>query len=131
LRRLIPYAAKTGKEADMAYDEGLAQLLRDDLAAERIEEKKMFGGLAFLLNGHMVCGIHRGGAMFRVGKENYAAALEVPGATPMMFTGKPMVAMVDVDDDAMIDDSRRARLMGLALSMVRSLPPKVAKPKKG
>lgn len=115
----------------MAYDEGLAQLLRDDLAAERIEEKKMFGGLAFLLNGHMVCGIHKGGAMFRVGKEHYAAALAVPGVSPMMFTGKPMAGMVDVSDEAMVDDSRRTRLTGLALSVARSLPPKVAKPKKG
>jgi hypothetical protein len=53
----------------MAYDLGLAQLLRDDLVGEKISEKKMFGGLAFLLNGHMVCGLHKGGAMFRVGKE--------------------------------------------------------------
>ncbi|HEX9859375.1 MAG TPA: TfoX/Sxy family protein, partial [Paracoccaceae bacterium] len=66
----------------MAWDEGLAQLLRDDLAADpaggAVTEKKMFGGLAFLLHGHMVCGIHKGGAMFRVGKPNEAAALAVP-----------------------------------------------------
>ena len=115
----------------MAYDEGLAQLLRDDLAAERVEEKKMFGGLAFLLGGHMICGVHKGGAMFRVGKDHYAAALAVPGVHPMMFTGKPMVAMVDVEDEAMVDDTRRGQLMGMALSVVKALPPKVAKAKKG
>lgn len=115
----------------MAYDEGLAQLLRDDLLAEPIEEKRMFGGLAFLRHGHMVCGVHKGGAMFRVGKENYAAALAVPGAAPMMFTGKAMVAMVDVSDEAMVDDARRGALMAMALATVRDLPPKVAKPKKG
>ena len=108
----------------MPWDEGLAQLLRDDLAAEAVTEKKMFGGLAFLLNGHMVCGIHKGGAMFRVGKPNEAAALAVPGASPMMFTGRPMSGMVDCSDDACADDARRGRLMALSLSFVQALPPK-------
>ena len=108
----------------MPWDEGLAQLLRDDLAAEAVTEKKMFGGLAFLLNGHMVCGIHKGGAMFRVGKPNEAAALAVPGASPMMFTGRPMSGMVDCSDEACADDGRRGRLMALSLSFVQALPPK-------
>ena len=108
----------------MAWDEGLAQLMRDDLADVPVTERKMFGGLAFLLNGHMVCGIHRGGAMFRVGKPNEAAALAVPGASPMMFTGKPMSGMIDLSDDATADDTRRARVMALALGFVRALPPK-------
>lgn len=108
----------------MAWDEGLAQLMRDDLQGEPITERKMFGGLAFLLNGHMVCGIHRGGAMFRVGKQNESAALAVAGASPMMFTGKAMAGMVDCCDEACADDARRGRLMGLALGHVKSLPPK-------
>jgi hypothetical protein len=49
----------------MAFDPGLAQSLRDALADHPITEKKMFGGLAFLLHGHMVCGVHKGGAMVR------------------------------------------------------------------
>jgi hypothetical protein len=108
----------------MAWDEGLAQLMRDDLAGERVVEKKMFGGLAFLLNGHMVCGIHKGGAMFRVGKPNEAAALAVPGAEPMMFTGRPMAGMIDLADEATADDARRARVMALALGFAKGLPPK-------
>jgi TfoX N-terminal domain len=108
----------------MAYDEGLAQLLRDDLAGMPVVEKKMFGGLAFLLNGHMVCGIHKGGAMFRVGKPNEAAALAVPGAAPMMFTGRTMSGMIDLSDQATADDARRGRVMGMALGFVRALPPK-------
>lgn len=115
----------------MAYDEGLAQIMRDDLVAEPYAEKKMFGGLAFLLGGHMVCGIHKGGAMFRVGKQGYDQALAVPGVSPMMFTGKPMAGMVDCSDEACVDDQRRGRLMALALQVVRALPPKVAKPRKG
>jgi TfoX/Sxy family transcriptional regulator of competence genes len=114
----------------MAYDPGLAQTLRDALADHPITEKKMFGGLAFLLNGHMVCGVHKGGAMVRVGKDHYAAALALPGVSPMVFTGKPMVAMVDVTDTAVEDDALRGQLLGMALSTVRALPPKVAKPAK-
>ncbi|MBA3910630.1 MAG: hypothetical protein C0524_12265 [Rhodobacter sp.] len=115
----------------MAYDLGLAQLLRDDLAQDPVTEKKMFGGLAFLLNGHMVCGIHKGGAMFRVGKDRQAEALAIPGVTPMMFTGKPMAGLVDCSDEACADDARRGRLMALALATVGALPPKVAKRGKG
>ncbi|MDZ4088009.1 MAG: TfoX/Sxy family protein [Tabrizicola sp.] len=53
----------------MSFDPGLAQLLRDDLAGEPVTEQKMFGGLCFLSGGHMICGVHRGGTMFRVGKD--------------------------------------------------------------
>jgi TfoX/Sxy family transcriptional regulator of competence genes len=115
----------------MAYDPGLAQTLRDALADLPITEKKMFGGLAFLLHGHMVCGVHKGGAMVRVGKAGYDEALMLAGVTPMMFTGKPMAAMVDVADASVEDDAIRGRLLDLALATVRALPPKVAKPRKG
>jgi hypothetical protein len=115
----------------MAYDSGLAQLLRDDLASLPVVEKKMFGGLAFLLGGHMVCGVHKGGAMFRVGRAQYDQALAIDGVTPMMFTNRPMVGMVDCSDGACADDDRRGRLMALSLTTVQALPPKVAKPRKG
>ena len=114
----------------MAFDPGLAQTLRDALADHPITEKKMFGGLAFLFHGHMVCGVHKGGAMVRVGKDHYAAALSLSGVSPMMFTGKPMVAMVDVADASVEDDALRGQLLGMALATVRALPPKVAKPQK-
>jgi TfoX/Sxy family transcriptional regulator of competence genes len=114
----------------MAYDPGLAQTLRDALADLPVTEKKMFGGLAFLLDGHMVCGVHKGGLMVRVGKDRYQAALALKGVTPMMFTGKPMVAMVDVADASVEDDALRGQLLGMALATVKALPPKVAKPPK-
>ena len=54
----------------MAYDKGLAQIMRHDLCdVIGISKKKMFGGIAFMYAGHMVCGIHKDGAMFRVGKD--------------------------------------------------------------
>ena len=108
----------------MAYDEGLAHLLRDDLEGREVTEMKMFGGIAFMLLGNMVCGIHKGGAMFRVGKASNAAALAIPGTSPMIFTGKPMAGFVACDDDCAADDARRGALMALALAFVHTLPPK-------
>jgi len=109
----------------MAYDEGLAELMRGDLAERGgIAEKRMFGGMAFMLDGNMLCGVHPKGAMFRVGKENEAFALAVPGTRPMDFSGRPMGGFVDVDDECLADDARRERLMALALDFVAGLPPK-------
>ena len=109
----------------MAYDEGLAEVLRNDLAGyPDIEEKRMFGGLCFMKDGHMLCGIHKGGGMFRVGKERQDAALAIDGTGPMQFTGRPMGGLVDVTDEALADDTRRGRLMALALANVAGLGPK-------
>jgi len=109
----------------MAYDEGLAYLIRDDLSEEPgISEKKMFGGLCFLLHGNMVCGVHKDGGIFRVGKPREAAALAIDGAREMDFTGRRMGGFIDVDADLMGDDSRRLQMMDLALANARALPPK-------
>lgn len=109
----------------MAYDDALADLMRRDLDGhEGISEKKMFGGLAFMLNGHMVCGIHKGGGMYRVGKANEATARAIDGASAMMFTGRPMGGMIGVQDEALTDDTRRRQWLGLALQYAASLPAK-------
>lgn len=109
----------------MAHDEGLAEILRAELAdTPGIVEKRMFGGIAFLVDGNMLCGVHRDGAMFRVGKANEPEALALPGVQPMAFTGRPMGGFVDVSDAALADDATRARLMALALGFVRALPAK-------
>ncbi len=109
----------------MAYDEGLAQIMRDDLAeTEGVTEKKMFGGIAFMLWGNMLCGIHNAGAMFRVGKANEAAAMAVQGAGPMMFTGRKMGGMVDVTDECMENDAARGALLALSKQFVSGLPAK-------
>lgn len=109
----------------MAYDEGLAEILRGDLTdTPGIVEKRMFGGLCFLLHGNMLCGVHRGGGMFRVGKENQAAALAIEGAGPMTFTGRTMGGLIDVTDAALADDTRRGLWMALAMQFVGGLPGK-------
>jgi hypothetical protein len=109
----------------MAWDDALAAMLRAELAAEPVSEKKMFGGLAFLRHGHMVCGIHRGGAAFRVGKPQETAACAMEGVSPIEMAGRPMPGMVAADADAMADPGRRSALMALALGFVKTLPPKL------
>lgn len=114
----------------MAYDPGLAELLRGSLADVPFSETRMFGGIAFMLNGHMLCGIHKGGVMVRVGKENYGIALAIQGVTPMLFTGKPMAGMVDLADGAAADDTLRDQLLAMALASNRAMPPKAPKAQK-
>ncbi len=109
----------------MAFDQGLAQILRDDLAEmDGIAEKTMFGGLCFMLNGNMLCGVHKDGAMFRVGKDHEAQAFAIEGVSPMAFTGRKMGGLVDMAEAAFVDDRLRSGCMALALDFVRSLPAK-------
>lgn len=115
----------------MAYDPGLAQQLRDALAGQPITEKKMFGGLCFLSGGHMICGLHKGGTMYRVGKDSYAAALALPRVQPMLMGGRTMAAMVTMSLEDSASDGLRAPVLAMALATVQALPPKVAKPRKG
>lgn len=109
----------------MAYDEGYATLMRETLGDEPgLSEKKMFGGLCFLKDGNMICGVHQGGGMARVGKAAEADALRLDGITPLSFTGRKMGGMVDVSEDVLGDDGRRAEIVAMALEYARSLPPK-------
>lgn len=109
----------------MAYDEGMARHLREALAeAAGFSERAMFGGLCFMLHGNMVCGVHRRGAMFRVGARQEAAALALPGTRPMEATGRRMSGMVEIGYDALADDATRAALMALARGHVATLPAK-------
>jgi TfoX/Sxy family transcriptional regulator of competence genes len=89
----------------MAFDEGLAERIRDALDGERgITEKKMFGGIAFLLGGKMFVGIVKNDLMVRVGPDAYDEALKKPFARPMDFTGKPMTGYVYVAPKGTTDD---------------------------
>ncbi|MCA8883990.1 MAG: TfoX/Sxy family protein [Rhodobacteraceae bacterium] len=108
----------------MPYSETLANTLRDDLGtAPGMAEKKMFGGLCFLLHGNMVCGVTRTGLMYRVGKAAEPDALTLPGVAPLSFTGKPMGGLVELAaEDA--SDATRIALTTMALAYAASLPRK-------
>jgi hypothetical protein len=109
----------------MAYDDGHAQAMREALDGHPdIAEKKMFGGLCFMLRGNMLCGVHKGGGMVRIGKANEAAALALDGVDPLSFTGRKMGGMVDIDDGVLADDARLAQLLDLAMQFVGSMPAK-------
>ena len=81
----------------MAYDEKVADRIRLALRTRaNVTEKKMFGGVAFLLDGRMFCGIAKNDLMVRIGPERYQAALAEPHVRPMDFTGRPMNGYVFV-----------------------------------
>ena len=108
----------------MAYDEGLAHLFREELVDHPISEKRMFGGLAFMLYGNMLCGIYQSRAMFRIGAGNVPAALALPGTSQMMMKGKPMTGYVDCTDETFANDESRAALLGMALAFAKTLKAK-------
>jgi TfoX/Sxy family transcriptional regulator of competence genes len=85
----------------MAYDEYLAERIQKVLADKNIpcEQKKMFGGLSFMINGKMSVGIVKSELMARVGPEFHAEALKKEGARTMDFTGRPMEGYVFVSPD--------------------------------
>lgn len=109
----------------MAFDEGLAQRIRDLLiGVAGVEEKRMFGGLCFTLHKHMFVGVVRNSLMARVGPANHAQALRRPGARPMDFTGKPMAGYVFVDPPGLGEDQDLAAWIEAARAFTQSLPPK-------
>lgn len=109
----------------MAYDEGLGHRIRAELAVQDgISERKMFGGLAFMVNGNMVCGVVGDELMVRVGPEQWDAALALPHARAMDFTGKPMRGMIYVDEAGIAEDADLAVWVGRGLAFATKLPPK-------
>ena len=115
----------------MAYDEKLAARVRKTLQqVPGVEERKMFGGLAFLLNGHMFCGIVREDLMVRVGPEQHEAALAEPHVRPMDFTGRPLRGMVYVGAAGLQSAPALRQWVERGHSLARSLPPKVKRPRR-
>lgn len=109
----------------MTYDLDLADRLRDILAAEpEITEKKMFGGLAFLVAGHMTVCAGQGGLMLRVDPPQTEQLLADPQASPMVMKGRELTGWLHIDIDATASDEDLGRWVDLGLSYVATLPPK-------
>jgi TfoX/Sxy family transcriptional regulator of competence genes len=105
----------------MSYDEGLAERVRDILEGEReVSEKKMFGGLAFLLGGRMSVGIVKDELMVRVGRERNDEALAQPHARPMDFTGHAMKGFVFVSPAGIESDQLLERWVSWGIEGARS-----------
>jgi TfoX/Sxy family transcriptional regulator of competence genes len=110
----------------VAYDEDLADRVRAVLPVDtEVTERRMFGGLAFMLGGHMFCGVVKDTLMLRLGAEGADHALDQPHVWPMDFTGRPMKGMVFVDPEGLRGDALR-QWVDAAAGHARDLPPKPA-----
>ena len=112
----------------MAFDEGLAERIRDTLVDVRgVSERKMFGGLAFMLHGNMFIGVVGGTLMARVGPAQHAEALRRPHVREMDFTGRPMKGYVYVDEAGTAEDADLVAWVGACRGHVATLPAKPTK----
>jgi TfoX/Sxy family transcriptional regulator of competence genes len=110
----------------MAYDEKLAQRIRDLVSGEHgVVEKKMFGGLAFLINGNMsVAASGQGGLLVRVDPDNSDDLLKKPGVESLVMRGRPMAGWLRVDADAVRTKAQLSAWVRPSVGFARSLPPK-------
>lgn len=109
----------------MAFDELLADRIRGTLAGEMgVSEKKMFGGMAFMINGNMAVGVSGNELMLRVGVEAMDELLDIDGVKPFDKTGRPMNGWVLVEESETAEDAQLARWVDRGVSVAASLPPK-------
>ena len=109
----------------MAYSEELATRVRNALARRRgVVEKKMFGGLAFMVRGHMCVGVMGDELMVRVGPDAYEEALAEPHTREMDFTGRPIKGMIYVGKRGFESSEALKQWVGRGLAFVKTLPEK-------
>lgn len=116
------------KKADNPVLDILAARVRaalPDAASARTVEKRMFGGVGFMLDGNLLCCATRaGGLLLRIGAANAAAALALPTAQPFVNGGRPMTGYYMLAADGLADDSMLTAALALALAFVETLPAK-------
>lgn len=109
----------------MAYDEGLAQRLREALGEQQnVVEKRMFGGIAFMVQGNMSVGVVREDLCVRVGPAANDEALARPHARPMDFTKRPMHGWIFVSPEGYAEDDDLSFWVSAGVSFALSLPAK-------
>ncbi|MFZ2648834.1 MAG: TfoX/Sxy family protein [Burkholderiaceae bacterium] len=109
----------------MAFDETLAARVRPLLAAvEGVLEKKMFGGVAFLVHGNMSVGVHGSDLIVRINPGEAEEALEQPGTRIFDLTGRPMKGWLLVASSALTQKSVLSKWVSKGVAYARSLPPK-------
>jgi TfoX N-terminal domain len=109
----------------VAYDERLAARIREHAAGEPVEEKKMFGGLAFLLEGHMaVAASGQGGLLVRCAPEETGSLVDEPGVSRMEMRGRAMDGWLRVSAEAVAGEPELGRWVDRGMDYARSLPPK-------
>jgi len=120
---------KLRKRADytraMAYSEELAARIREVIGArDGVSERRMFGGIAWMVGGNMACGTLGEDLMIRLDPEDAQRALHEQHVGPMEFTGRPMRGFITVRADGITDDGDLARWIDAGASYAASLPPK-------
>lgn len=109
----------------MAYDEKLAERIRVQMASiQGLVEKKMFGGIGFLIHGNMACGVNRENLIVRVGPEQYQAALAEPHVGPFDMTGRPMKGWVVVAPEGGATEADLGAWIQRGIAVAQSLPKK-------
>jgi TfoX/Sxy family transcriptional regulator of competence genes len=109
----------------LAYDEDLADRVRALLAGRTgVREQKMFGGLCFMVDGNMACGVSGSELIVRVGKENLEEALAQPHSRPFDMTGRPMRSFVWIGAEGLATARGLSEWAGRGIAYAESLPPK-------
>jgi TfoX/Sxy family transcriptional regulator of competence genes len=109
----------------MVYSRSLADRVRSQTQALRgMTEKRMFGGVVFLLHGNMLVGIWQNSLIVRLGPEQAAAALKKPDVREFDVTGRPMKGWIMVDPDGLESDRELKAWLEQAAEFVSTLPPK-------
>ena len=108
----------------MPYDEALAERVRAVLAGREVVEKKMFGGVAFMLAGNMSVGVIRDDLIVRTFPEDGADALDEPHVREFDLTGRPMTGWILVGPGATADDEGLRRWVERGVTFAETLPPK-------
>ena len=109
----------------MAYDKELAERIRGQMAPiQGSVEKRMFGGIGFLIGGNMACGVNRENLIVRVGPEQYDAALAEPHVRPFDMTGRPMKGWIVVAPDGCATEADLGSWIQRGVAIAQSLPEK-------
>lgn len=108
----------------MAYNEKLAERIRAELDRIPIVEKKMFGGVGFLVHGNMACGVHKQSMIVRVDPNKHSALLKKPHARPFDITGKPMKGWLMVEPDGCKTAKQLSTWVKEGVEFALTLPPK-------
>ena len=109
----------------MAYDNVLASRVNAILAGlPGLSEKKMFGGIGYLQNGNMACGVHKDYLIVRVGPDRYQAALDQDHTKVFDITGRPMMGWVMVAPEGVVDEQDLKQWVQQGVDFSSTLPPK-------
>ena len=108
----------------MAYDQKLTERIRAELLGVPAVEKKMFGGVGFILNGNMACGVLGADLVARVSPEQHAELLTRPHVKPFAMTGRPMKGWLLVEPEGCKTARQLGQWVKIGVEFASSLPPK-------